>query len=69
MTLKTPRSVRIERPVNTYGTAMNEIRTWLDTHKIQPAEFRPDASGPDAVAFEIRFQREDEAQLFEQAFA
>ena len=69
MTLKTPHSVRIERPAKIYGISMNEIRTWLDAHKIQPAEFRPDASGPDSVAFEIRFQQEDEAQLFEQAFA
>jgi hypothetical protein len=47
---------------------MNEIRSWLDSHKIQPADFRPSESGPGDVAFEIRFLREDEAHLFEQAF-
>lgn len=60
--------VRIERPGKAFGTAMNDIRSWLDSHKIQPADFRSSASGPGAVAFEIRFRREDEAHLFEQRF-
>ena len=47
---------------------MNEIRSWLDSHKIQPVDFRPSESAPGAVAFEIRFRHEDEAHLFEQAF-
>lgn len=69
MTLKSPLSVRIEQPQKAFGVAMNEIRTWLDTHKIQPVDFRPDPAGPGAVAFEIRFSREEEARLFEQTFA
>jgi hypothetical protein len=47
---------------------MNDIRSWLDSHKIQPVDFRPGEGGPGTVAFEIRFRREDEAHLFEQAF-
>jgi hypothetical protein len=60
--------VRVERPGKAFGIVMNDIRSWLDSHKIQPADFRPSESGRGAVAFEIRFQREDEAQLFEQVF-
>jgi signal transduction histidine kinase len=48
---------------------MNEVRSWLDSHKIQPAEFRPDTSRSGAVAFEVRFACEDEARLFQRVFA
>lgn len=68
MTLKSPLIVHVERPEKAFGLAMNEIRSWLDSHKIQPVDFRPGESGPGAVAFEIKFKREDEAHLFEQAF-
>ena len=68
MTRTSPLVVRIERSGTPFGSVMNEIRSWLDSHKIQPAAFKADtpASGP--VAFEIKFQHEDEAQRFEQAF-
>jgi hypothetical protein len=69
MTLKSPLSVRVEKPGKAFGAAMNEIRTWLDAHKIQPVDFRPDPAAPGAVAFEIKFSRDDEARLFEQTFA
>jgi hypothetical protein len=68
MTLKSPLSVRVERPQESFGEAMSQIRSWLDSHKIQPAAFNSDVKTAGAVAFEIRFQREDEAHLFEQAF-
>jgi hypothetical protein len=68
MTQSSPLIVRIERSGTAFGAIMNEIRSWLDSHKIQPADFRPSESGPGDVAFEIRFLREDEAHLFEQAF-
>ena len=68
MTQSSPLIVRIDRSGKTFGTAMNDIRSWLDSHKIQPADFRPSESGPGDVAFEIRFKREDEAHLFKQAF-
>ena len=67
-TLTSPLSIRIESPVKAFGVAMNDIRTWLDAHRIQPADFKPDPAGPGTVAFEIRFHREQEARLFEQAF-
>jgi hypothetical protein len=69
MTIKSPLIVRVERPETSLGDAMNEIRSWLDSHKIQPAEFRSDPSVPGATAFEIKFNQEHEARMFEQAFA
>lgn len=68
MTQNSPFSVRVERPEKTFGQAMNEIRSWLDSHKIQPAAFKADTTAPGPVAFEIRFRHTDEARLFEQAF-
>jgi hypothetical protein len=69
MTLNSPLRVRVEKPQKAFGVALNEIRTWLDAHKIQPFDFRPDPAGPGAVAFEIKFRREEEARLFEQTFS
>jgi len=68
MTQNSPLSVRVESPEKTFGQAMNEIRSWLDNHKIQPAAFKADTTAHGPVAFEIKFQREDEAHLFERAF-
>jgi hypothetical protein len=47
---------------------MSEIRSWLDAHKIQPTTFNSETKTAGSVAFDIRFSREDEARLFEQAF-
>ncbi len=67
MTLKSPLIVRVELPGKALGTAMSEVRSWLDIHKIQPAGFssEPRANG---VVFDIRFAREHEARQFEQEF-
>lgn len=69
MTRKSPLVVRVERPGTSLGQAMREARTWLDSHKIQPAGFRCDASLPDGAAFEITFSQERQARLFKQTFA
>jgi hypothetical protein len=68
MTHKSPLSVHLERPGKSLGMAMNEIRSWLDSHKIEPVDFRPATCNPGIVAFEIKFKHEDEARLFEQTF-
>ena len=60
-------NVRVERPANELGTAMNEIRSWLDLNKIQPAGFKADTKAA-SVAFEINFVHEDEARRFESIF-
>lgn len=46
------------------GKTMNDIRTWLDTERIEPVGFKT-ASGK----FEIGFRREREAKSFQQRFA
>jgi hypothetical protein len=68
MTQNSSLTVRVERPGNEFGEAMNEIRSWLDAHKIQPTGFKSDTLAAD-VAFEIHFAREDEARLFESTFS
>lgn len=68
MTLKSPVSVRIEKHEASFGHLMSQMRVWLDTHKIQPAEFRSDTPSRGAIALDIRFRNEDEATLFEQEF-
>jgi hypothetical protein len=60
--------VRVERAGKAFGEAMSEIRLWLDSHEIQPTSFKADTAAPGPVAFEIKFQREDEAHFFEQEF-
>jgi hypothetical protein len=35
---------------------------------LSPVDFRPGASNPGTVPFEIKFKSEDEARLFEQKF-
>lgn len=68
MTQSSPFIVRVERSGKAFGAAMNEIRSWLDSHRIQPIDFRPGEAAPGAVAFEIKFGREDEARQFERDF-
>ena len=67
MTLKSPLSIRVETPGRAFGVAMHQIRTWLEAHKIQPSDFKPDPAAPGA-AFESTLRQEYEARLFEEAF-
>ena len=59
----------VERKPGAFGDTMNEIRTWLDHCNIQPASFKPVAQADSGVGFEICFNNEGEARLFEQAFS
>ena len=68
MTLRSALSVRVERSGKALGDAMNEIRFWLDRHNIQPTDFRFKHSVTGTVAFDIKFNREEEARLFERTF-
>ena len=61
-----PLVVRVVR--DDLGSAMSEMRSWLDNHKIQPAEFQTDSSDQ-GVILDIRFADEHHARLFEQTFA
>ena len=61
-------TVHIETPVGmSLGEAMNNIRSWLDTHKIEPTEFREN-SIEGVFILDIRFESQDEAHLFKRDF-
>ena len=62
--------VRVEKPPGglSFGENMNAIRSWLDHRKIQPASFRSLPVDDGGAGFEIGFNSEDEARLFEKAF-
>jgi hypothetical protein len=62
-------SISIETPVETpLGVCINDIRPWLDLHNIEPVEFKSEIKRG-VVTLDIRFRRQDEAQLFERDFA
>ena len=65
MALTTQITINVERP--SLGETMNQIRSWLDSQKIQPASFKPVVVGG-GVIFEISFLSADEAELFRQEF-
>jgi hypothetical protein len=70
MTLNRPFVVRVEKqPERSFGEIMNAIRTWLDHRKIEPVSFEPVAKADRGGGFEIAFNSEDEAHLFEREFA
>ena len=69
MTLTSPVRVHVETPVARFGEVMNQIRSWLDTHKIEPAAFKSDVAESGTIVFDIQFNTEDEAYLFERKFA
>ena len=62
------RSVRIEKPLSTLGASLNEIRSWLDGHKIEPVGFRSNIADPHTIAIDIAFAQDNEARLFERKF-
>ena len=72
MALDPPFVVQIEtkpgEPKGSFGETMNTVRTWLDHRHIQPASFNPVANARSGVGFEVGFNNQDEANLFEEAF-
>jgi hypothetical protein len=62
-------TIRIEKPEGTLADTMNEMRSWLDEHGVQPVEFKIAMTGMPIIAFEIQFRSEDDAVLFAQVFA
>ena len=64
MALNYPFAVYIQKQSHgSFGETMNDIRSWLDHHKMQPVSFKAAARG-----FEIAFNSEDEAFLFRREF-
>jgi hypothetical protein len=61
--------ISIETPVATsLGASLNDIRPWLDRHKIEPVELTSQTKNR-IITLDIRFRSADEAQLFERDFA
>ena len=69
MDAQNPRCVQVQKPEASFGVILNEMRSWLHHRKIEPAEFKCLPVEPGVVAFDIRFKNENEAELFERAFA
>jgi hypothetical protein len=69
MALNPPFTVRVEKPETMFADAMNEMRSWFDNHQVKPVEFKIAMAGMPGIVFAIRFRREEEATLFERAFA
>jgi hypothetical protein len=70
MTLdESPTTIILEKLAADLGCAMNEIRSWLDGHRIKPVGFKTLTRKTGGVAMEIRFNTEDEAYLFLQKFS
>ena len=65
-----PFVVQIERkPGGSFSETMNAVRIWLDHRDIRPTSFLPITQIDSGIGFEIGFNNEDEAQLFEHEFA
>ena len=62
-------TIRIEKHDAKLADMMNEMRSWLDKHKVQPVEFKIATTAMPLIAFDIQFRSEDEAVLFAQVFA
>jgi hypothetical protein len=70
MALNPPFVVRVlNKPDSSFGVIMNDIRAWLDHRKIEPVSFKPVAQAETGVGFEIAFNSQDEAKVFQQEFA
>jgi len=69
MALLTPVVVHADNPRNApLGKAMNDIRVWLDSERIQPVEFKMVVNSA-VLGFEISFRNEQDAARFEEQFA
>jgi hypothetical protein len=67
MALGPPFMVRVEKqPECSFGQTMSEVRLWLDHRRIEPLRFKPLANAESG--FEVSFNSEAEAILFEHAF-
>ena len=65
-----PFVVQIERtPGSSFGETMSAVRIWLDHRDIRPTSFLPITQIDSGIGFEIGFNKEDEAHLFEREFA
>jgi len=62
-----PFIVRVEEIPETgisFGLTMNDIRTWLDHHQIQPVDFKTIPRSYNGMGFEITFANHHDAAHF-----
>jgi hypothetical protein len=67
MSLRSDLIVRVEEIPETgksVGDTMNDIRTWLDHHKIKPVAFKTIDRSPVGLGFEIAFENPHDARFF-----
>jgi len=65
-----PFIVHVEKkPGVSFGETMRDARFWLDRHQIETVSFRTVTSAVTGVGFDIGFNIEDDASLFNQAFS
>jgi len=67
MALNSPLIVRVEEIPETgisFGDTMNDIRTWLDHHHIEPVVFKTIDQSLAGRGFEITFANHHDARLF-----
>ena len=65
-----PFVVQIERkPGGSFDETMNAVRIWLDHRHIRPTSFLAITQIDSGIGFEIGFNSEAEAHLFEHEFA
>lgn len=68
MSLVTPVTITMDQSTSTsFGQTMNQIRSWLDSKKIEPASFQPIVAGG-KIMFEIGFRDEQDAKRFQREF-
>jgi hypothetical protein len=68
MVRSAPFKIQVGPPVGmSLGNFMNEVRSWLDSQKIQSNFFRSTASDV-GFGFEIGFEREEDANRFRERF-
>lgn len=69
-TITSKQWVRIEHLRGTaVGPLLNDMRTWLDHHGIQPIEFRTATLDIDDIVFDVEFRHVDQAARFRAVFA
>ena len=68
MPVRTPVSMHMENLPNTpLASTLAEFRTWLDSEKIEPVDFKMVVNGLD-FGFEISFKNDRDAERFQQRF-
>ena len=60
-------NLRIEKPRQSLASTMSDMRSWLDSHRIELAGFTV-APAKTGIVYDIRFRSENEANQFGRAF-